>query len=69
MVLLRKAGHWRGQRYQWSRPHDRSRAQIRRLRQIVNGQLEVDYATRLQAQDLILQVIASTRSSHMRVPD
>jgi hypothetical protein len=44
-------------RYQWSRPHDSRRAQLRRMRQIIKGQLSVPAAVEMEAQSLILEAL------------
>ena len=48
---------WTGQRYSF-RPHDAARAQLRRLRQIVHGQLQVSAETREEAMATVTELAA-----------
>jgi hypothetical protein len=57
---VRTVGH--RNRYQWSRPHDSRRAQLRRMRQIIKGQLSVPAAVEMEAQSLILEALTQSSS-------
>lgn len=62
---------WTGQRYSF-RPHDAARAQLRRLRQIVHGQLQVSAETREEAWATVLELDAmmwETRELGVPTPD